>query len=142
MRRNSMFDRGRGFRVDDNQVQDLRLNAGSGAAIGEYAHPESSEYSDSYYGPGRENRRPPSRPGDQVRGVVGDFRPDVINHHAAQIAVPVSVHNPVEDARRNIMGSLAVFDAARKYDVGKLINVSSGGAIYGEPETLPCGESR
>jgi BON domain len=81
MRRNAMFERGRGFRVDDNQVQDLRLDAGSGAAIGEYAHPESSEYSDSYYGPGRDNRRPPSRPGDQVRGVVGNFRPVHSRNH-------------------------------------------------------------
>ena len=75
MRRNVLFEKGRGFRVDDNQVQGLRLNAGRGAAIGEYAHPESSEYSDSYYGPGRDNRARPPRPGDQVRGVVGDFHP-------------------------------------------------------------------
>jgi hypothetical protein len=75
MGRNVMFERGRGFQVDDDQVQDLRLEAGRGAAIGEYAHPESSEYSDSYYGPGRDHQRPPSRSGEQNRGVVGNFHP-------------------------------------------------------------------
>ena len=53
MRRNVVFEKGRGWRVDDNQMQDLRLQPGRGAAVGEYAYPESSEYSDSYYGPGR-----------------------------------------------------------------------------------------
>lgn len=81
MRRNVIFEKGRGFRVDDNQVQDLRLDPGRGAAIGEYAHPESSEYSDSYYGPGRDNHRPPSGPGDQMRGVVGDFHPVHSRNH-------------------------------------------------------------
>lgn len=67
-------------------------------------------------------------------------RPDIINHHAAQTSVRVSVDNPVEDCRRNILGSLNVIDAARRAGVGKLIYISSGGAIYGEPVTLPCAE--
>jgi UDP-glucose 4-epimerase len=77
---------------------------------------------------------------DAFRELVIDFRPDVINHHAAQIAVPVSVEDPLDDARRNVLGSLAVFEAARKANVGKVINISSGGAMYGEPQQLPCGE--
>jgi UDP-glucose 4-epimerase len=77
---------------------------------------------------------------EDFQKLVEDFRPDVINHHAAQIAVPVSVENPIDDARRNVLGSLAVFDAARRFEVKKVINVSSGGAMYGEPEQLPCGE--
>ncbi len=77
---------------------------------------------------------------DEFQELVSDFRPDVINHHAAQIAVPVSVENPLDDARRNVIGSLSVFDAARRNGVGKVINVSSGGAMYGEPQQLPCDE--
>ena len=73
MRRHAMFGKGRSFRVDDNQVQDLNLEPGQGAAIGEYAHPESSEYSDSYYGPGRESRKS-SDQNDLNRGVTGRFR--------------------------------------------------------------------
>jgi hypothetical protein len=76
MRRNEIFGKGRGFRVDDNQVQALRLGPRRGAAIGEYAQPESSEYSDSYYGPGRETRRRGGiRREPEMRGVVGNLRP-------------------------------------------------------------------
>jgi hypothetical protein len=76
MRRNEIFGKGRGFRVDDNQVQALRLGPDRGAAIGEYAQPESSEYSDSYYGPGREARRRGGiRREPEMRGVVGSPRP-------------------------------------------------------------------
>lgn len=75
MRRNAVFDKGRNFRVDDDQVQDLNLEPGRGAAIGEYAHPESSEYSDSYYGPGREPRRSNADRGNLNRGVSDPVRP-------------------------------------------------------------------
>jgi UDP-glucose 4-epimerase len=67
-------------------------------------------------------------------------RPDVINHHAAQTSVRVSVDDPLNDCRRNILGSLNVIEAARRAGVGKLIYISSGGAIYGEPVALPCAE--
>ncbi|MEZ4523868.1 MAG: NAD-dependent epimerase/dehydratase family protein [Thermomicrobiales bacterium] len=76
----------------------------------------------------------------EFQDLVADFRPDVINHHAAQIAVPVSIDDPVNDARRNVLGSVAVFEAARRFGVSKVINVSSGGAMYGEPVELPCDE--
>jgi osmotically-inducible protein OsmY len=75
MRRNVVFEKGRGWRVDDNQVQDLRLEPGRGAAVGEYAHPESSEYSDSYYGPGRAGRQGGREGRQEMRGVVGEFHP-------------------------------------------------------------------
>lgn len=67
-------------------------------------------------------------------------RPDVINHHAAQTSVRRSVEDPLDDARRNVLASLNVFEAARQAGTGKVIYISSGGAIYGEPESLPCTE--
>lgn len=67
-------------------------------------------------------------------------KPDVINHHAAQTSVRHSVDNPLDDCRRNILGSLNIIEAARQAEVGKVIYISSGGAVYGEPETLPCPE--
>ncbi|CAN5562452.1 SDR family oxidoreductase [soil metagenome] len=77
---------------------------------------------------------------DDFQKLVADFRPEVIDHHAAQIAVPVSVDDPLDDARRNVLGSIAVFEAARRFEVSKVINISSGGAMYGEPVELPCNE--
>jgi hypothetical protein len=76
-----MFEKGRGFRVDDNQIQDLHLEPGRGAAIGEYAHPESSEYSDSYYGPGREPRRSDANRDSLNRGITRAFRPVHSRNH-------------------------------------------------------------
>lgn len=72
--------------------------------------------------------------------LVTSERPDIINHHAAQTSVRHSVGDPLDDCRRNVLGSLNVIEAARRTGVGKLIYISSGGAIYGEPSTLPCPE--
>ena len=67
-------------------------------------------------------------------------RPDIIDHHAAQISVPDSVSDPLFDADINIKGLLNLLEAARKYGVGKFIFISSGGAIYGEASEYPTSE--
>ena len=72
--------------------------------------------------------------------LVEEKRPDVINHHAAQISVPESVRDPKFDASVNIEGFLNVLEAARKNQVKKVIFISSGGAIYGEAEEYPTSE--
>jgi UDP-glucose 4-epimerase len=59
-------------------------------------------------------------------------KPDIVNHHAAQISVVVSARDPVLDARVNALGFLNVLECSRKARVKKLIFISSGGAIYGE----------
>jgi UDP-glucose 4-epimerase len=71
---------------------------------------------------------------------VRTFRPEVINHHAAQINVRKSVADPVFDARENILGTLTLLEAARKEGVRKVIFASSGGAGYGEQEDFPADE--
>jgi UDP-glucose 4-epimerase len=69
--------------------------------------------------------------------------PEVVFHLAAQADVRVSVARPVFDADVNVIGSLNVFEAARKAGVRKVVVASSGGTIYGEPapEALPVDES-
>ncbi len=67
-------------------------------------------------------------------------RPDIINHHAAQISVPLSVKEPKFDASVNVMGFINVLEAARKNGTKKVIFISSGGAIYGEAEEYPTSE--
>lgn len=44
--------------------------------------------------------------------VLAEFRPDVINHHAAQMSVSVSARDPKYDADVNILGSLNLLEAA------------------------------
>ena len=68
-------------------------------------------------------------------------RPDVVNHHAAQMDVRRSVSDPLYDADVNVKGSLNLLECVRKYDVSQVIYSSSGGTVYGEPEYLPCDES-
>jgi len=76
-------------------------------------------------------------------GVVDLFlveRPDVINHHAANPSVSLSVRQPVFDAVQNVLGTINLLEAARRSRVSKFLYVSSGGAMYGEPEYLPLDE--
>jgi UDP-glucose 4-epimerase len=68
-------------------------------------------------------------------------RPDVINHHAAQISVPDSVADPIFDADVNIKGLLNLLENAVKNNVRKVIFISSGGAIYGEAPEYPTPEA-
>lgn len=67
-------------------------------------------------------------------------RPEIVNLHAAQPSVPASVENPLFDANVNILGLLNLLEYSVKYDTKKIIFISSGGAIYGEAETVPMPE--
>jgi UDP-glucose 4-epimerase len=77
---------------------------------------------------------------DKFYKIVKDFSPDVISHQAAQVSVPYSWKNPLEDERRNIEGSLKVVLAAKESGAKRLILASSV-AVYGEPEEIPVKES-
>lgn len=71
----------------------------------------------------------------RVEAVLQEFRPEVINHHAAHIQVGYSVQNPQFDAQNNILGLLNIMETARKVGgVQKLIMASTGGAMYGDKE--------
>lgn len=75
-----------------------------------------------------------------VRDLIDDLRPDVVHHLAAQVDVRRSVSDPAADARVNVLGTIAVIEAARLADVGRLVYVSTGGAIYGEADSYPTAE--
>ena len=63
-----------------------------------------------------------------------DFRPEVVDHHAAQSNVPASVTDPVYDASVNVLGGLNLLKQSAAHGVRKFIYISSGGAMYGEPD--------
>lgn len=67
-------------------------------------------------------------------------RPEVVNHHAANPSVSLSVREPGFDATQNVLGTIQVLEAARQTGVRKFIYISSGGAMYGNPEYLPMDE--
>ena len=76
----------------------------------------------------------------EIDQLIERERPDVLNHHAAQISVPYSVSDPLLDADINIKGLLNLLESAVRYKVRKVISISSGGAIYGEASEYPTSE--
>ena len=78
------------------------------------------------------------------RGVLSEAvartAPEAVFHLAAQIDVRKSAADPAADARINVEGTINVLDAALKVGVRRLVNTSTGGAIYGEGRILPAPE--
>ncbi|MFP4311166.1 MAG: NAD-dependent epimerase/dehydratase family protein [Nitriliruptoraceae bacterium] len=74
--------------------------------------------------------------------VMERHEPEVVHHLAAQVDVRRSVADPLHDAEINVLGTLAVLEAARRTGVRKLVYASSIGS-YGEPhpDELPIDES-
>jgi UDP-glucose 4-epimerase len=72
--------------------------------------------------------------------ILEQEKPEVVDHHAAQMDVRRSVVDPIYDADVNILGTLNLLEACRKTGVRKVVYISSGGAAYGEPVYLPCDE--
>jgi UDP-glucose 4-epimerase len=77
---------------------------------------------------------------EEMARIMEAEKPDVLNHHAAQISVPASVEDPIMDADINIKGLLNLLEVALRYKVKKCIFISSGGAIYGEASEYPTSE--
>lgn len=77
----------------------------------------------------------------EMERIIADERPELINHHAAQMDVRRSVREPLFDARVNIVGALGLLELAVKYKVRKFLYASTGGASYGEVETVPVDEN-
>ncbi len=75
-----------------------------------------------------------------VADAVERVSPEVIFHLAAQIDVRKSVADPANDSRVNVEGTINVLSAARAAGVRRLINTSTGGAIYGEGQIIPAPE--
>src|SRR3954447_7500355 len=80
------------------------------------------------------------RDAQAVSAAVERTGPEGIFHLAAQIDVRKSVADPANDARTNVEGTINVLSAAQAHGVGRLINTSTGGAIYGEGQIIPAPE--
>jgi UDP-glucose 4-epimerase len=90
---------------------------------------------------GAELVRADIRNAGQVAQIVGDTSPEAIFHLAAQIDVRKSVTDPATDARINVEGTINVLEAAREANVARVVNTSTGGAIYGDVDTIPSAET-
>ena len=74
--------------------------------------------------------------------LLGERRPELVIHLAAQIDVRVSVADPAFDASINVGGTANLLEGARAAGGRRFVFISTGGAIYGEGEgkQLPLGE--
>ncbi len=79
---------------------------------------------------------------NEAERIFDAFRPDVVNHHAAQASVKVSTADVVHDLEVNGGGTARVADLCLRYAVAKLIYASTGGALYGDPAAVPVDEGQ
>ncbi len=77
----------------------------------------------------------------KMEKIFEKFKPDIVNHHAAQSSVSVSTKNPLYDADVNIKGTIILLELSARYGCKGFIFAGSGGTAYGEPEVLPVKES-
>jgi UDP-glucose 4-epimerase len=75
-----------------------------------------------------------------VAAVFAGAAPEVVFHLAAQVDVRASVQDPAADATTNVLGTIAVLNAARESGARRLVNTSTGGGLYGDAGLLPTPE--
>ena len=82
---------------------------------------------------------------EKLDNVFSKYKPDIVFHLAAQPLVRLSYDDPIETYETNVMGTLKVFEAARKNDVKAIVNITSDKAyenkewIWGYRENDPMG---
>jgi UDP-glucose 4-epimerase len=81
------------------------------------------------------------RDAQAVDKVFESAQPEVTFHLAAQIDVRFSVAHPANDALTNVLGTVAVLDAALAHGCPRVVNTSTGGGLYGDASLLPTPES-
>ncbi len=101
-------------------------------------------YDSLVYGHERAVRWGPLERGDildraRLDEVIVQHQPIAIMHFAAFAYVGESITNPGKYYRNNVMGSLALIEAARDHGIGRFV-FSSTCATYGMPDRLPIDE--
>lgn len=89
---------------------------------------------------------------DRVELVSGDYANqglmdealagmDAVFHLACSTHPKTSNDDPVVDVTTNLVPTLKLLDLARKHRIRKVVYFSSGGTVYGQPQTVPIPES-
>jgi UDP-glucose 4-epimerase len=77
----------------------------------------------------------------EARKLLAEDGFTVLNHHAAQIDVRVSVDEPALDASINVVGLANLLEGAGAGGVKRVLFASSGGVVYGDPDVVPTPET-
>ena len=81
------------------------------------------------------------RDGEAVSQAFSQAQPQLVFNLAAQMDVRRSLEDPAFDASVNVVGTINVLEAAHASGARRLVNTSTGGAIYGETEVMPTPET-
>ena len=98
------------------------------------------------------NKASLSEAGGKLEWIEGDFSDaslletaiadvDIVFHLICTTLPKTSNDNPTYDVVSNVVPSLTLLDKMRKHAVKKIIFFSSGGTVYGLPETVPIPET-
>lgn len=71
----------------------------------------------------------------KLNQVFSKYKPDIVFHLAAQALVRYSYINPIETYETNVIGSLKIFEACRKYKVKAIVNITSDKAYENKEQT-------
>lgn len=129
---------GAGF-IGSHLVDRLIADGHDVAVVDDFGHGRP-EHLAAAIGTGRCAVIPMSVLDEGLAAAVGQTSPEVVVHLAAQIDVRASVRDPRADATTNIIGTIAVLEAARLAGARKVVLASSV-AVFGPPATLPVTET-
>jgi CDP-paratose 2-epimerase len=76
-----------------------------------------------------------------VDALIRNLKPDVIFHLAGQVAMTTSMQNPRNDFEINVLGSINVLEAVRRYCPGTGIVYASSNKVYGNLSHLDLVET-
>ena len=76
----------------------------------------------------------------ELSRVFDETHPDYVFHLAARASVSMSVRDPVGDVTSNVLGSVSLLEQCKRLGIERFVYSSTGGALYGEPQYLPCDE--
>jgi UDP-glucose 4-epimerase len=130
---------GAGF-IGSNLV-DALLDRGDEVAVVDNLSTGRAENLSAAIGRGASFDEADIRDAQRMAGAFAAARPDIVFHLAAQIDVRKSIEDPAVDATINVVGTINVLEAARAVGVKRVVNTSTGGAIYGETDVMPTPES-
>jgi UDP-glucose 4-epimerase len=75
-----------------------------------------------------------------ISDIFAAVKPQLVFHLAAQIDVRRSVEDAAFDARSNVLGTIAVLDAALASGASRIVFSSTGGGLYGDAQLIPTPE--
>ena len=76
-----------------------------------------------------------------LKNIIKNFNPDIFIHCAAQTSVIESINDPKTTKSINVNGTKNIIDSLKELESCFFVFISSGGAIYGNPEYLPVDEN-